>query len=146
MEKLGPVPNSSVDLPDPKPEPRARQLADAIETLLTGYTDAEREMAIHILSQRIRPQEYPKAGGVLGVLLTALRERKDWTVEEFKETVALHGIRATDKQVFNAVGHLTRQGILTRVGYGRYVYQGTEIVTTDELGGEPSKEERMDPN
>ena len=78
--------------------------------------------------------------------MTALRAKRDWTVEQLKETVAQHGIGATDKQVFNAVGHLTRQGILKRVGYGRYIYEGAEIVTMDDLGEPPSRTEQMDPN
>ena len=45
--------SSSGEPSSEKAEPRARQLADAIETMLAGYSDEEREMAIRILADRI---------------------------------------------------------------------------------------------
>jgi predicted transcriptional regulator of viral defense system len=99
-----------------------------------------------MLAESIRPEPGSKAGDVLGTILRFLPKRRDWSVRDIKENVSAHGVKATDKQVFNAVGHLARRGYVTRVGYGQYIVQGAMLTTLDELGVEPSRVEQMDPN
>ena len=67
--------------------------------------------------------------------------QKSWTVEQLKQSIDEQGVSATPKEVYNAVAYLTRRGRITRVGYGRYLVDGMEVVTSDDLGGTSARHE-----
>ena len=70
-----------------------------------------------------------------------LPSKSEWTVGEIKQDVAAAGIKATAKEIYNALGYLRRRGHVERRGYGRYTVAGVGIVTSDDLGGEPARDE-----
>ncbi|OWK20792.1 hypothetical protein AJ88_26690 [Mesorhizobium amorphae CCBAU 01583] len=120
---------------------RPDQVAQAINTLLGLLSPTERDLVLRKVTDKLRPIPAPRAGEVLEAIVLALPQRRDWTVEALRETVQEHGIEASAKEVYNAIGYLTRKKHMRRVGYGRYVVDGTEIVTSDDLGGESSRHE-----
>jgi len=78
---------------------------------------------------------------VLGTIIKFLPSRSKWTVEEIKQQVAGAGVHAAPKEVYNALGYLTRKKYVKRVGYGRYLVDGGLLVTADDLGVEPMRNE-----
>jgi predicted transcriptional regulator of viral defense system len=62
-------------------------------------------------------------------------------MDELKARIKEQGIEAKPKEVYNAVGYLAKRGHIRRVGYGRYIVDGIEVVTADDLGGAPSRHE-----
>jgi len=118
---------------------RTKAYARAVQIMLDALPLAERETVIRLLSESVRPSEAgSKAGDVLGVLLRLLPKNERWTVEDFRKGIEQHGVEATDKQMFNAIGYLTRKGRIKRIGYGRYLVEGVPIVSADDIGGERS--------
>jgi hypothetical protein len=80
----------------------------------------------------------PRAGEVLGAIVHLFPQRESWSVAELKQTIDDKGIMATPKEVYNAVSYLARKGHIRRVGYGRYLIDGIPVVTTEDMGGQPS--------
>ncbi len=78
---------------------------------------------------------------MLGTIVRLLPDREEWTVADFKHEVASEGVEATTKEIYNALGYLTRKGHIRRVGYGRYLIDGGILITAEDLGGEPGRYE-----
>ncbi len=116
---------------------RIDAIIQAISMLLETLSPAERE---HVL-RAVRPATTPRAGEVLDTVIRLLPRETAWTVSKVRQDVAAAGIEATAKEVYNAVGYLARRGHVRRLGYGRYVVMGVGIVTADDLGGEPARDE-----
>ena len=116
---------------------RTEKIIDAIRTLLDALSPAEQERVWRVL----RTSTTPRAGEVLGAVVRLLPSKPEWTVGEIRQDVAAAGIKATAKEVYNAVGYLRRRGHVERRGYGRYSTGGVAIVTSDDLGGEPARDE-----
>ena len=89
----------------------------------------------------LRPISTPRAGDVLGTIVRLLPRQKDWTVDDLKKRIVEAGVGASSKEVYNAVGYLTRKGHIRRVGYGRYVVDGMEVITSDDFGGPNTRHE-----
>lgn len=119
---------------------RSRGVVDSIKALLEILPQEERERAIRELTDAIRPFPPARAEQVLGKILQFPKD-KVWTVEELRGKVAACGIEAKPKEIYNAVTYLAQRGHIRRVGYGRYVVDGVEVVTPDDLGGAPSRHE-----
>lgn len=128
---LFPTPSSS----DSSGGSRAEELARAIKTLLDPLPSAEQEQVIRKLSEALRSDAVPKAGDVLNTIVRLLPKQRDWSVQAIKKEVESHGIEASSKEVYNAIGYLTRKGRIRRVGYGQYVVDGVQVTTSDEFGG-----------
>ncbi|TIQ46744.1 hypothetical protein [Mesorhizobium sp.] len=122
---------------------RSDQFADAIRVLLSALSPQEQDQVLRKVIEKLRPIPAPRAGEVLEAIVLALPQRRDWSVEELRKTVQQQGVSATPKEVSNAIGYLTRKRHMRRVGYGRYVVDGTEIVTSDDLGGENARHEDL---
>ena len=86
------------------------------------------------------------AGDVLGAVIYLLPKRSEWSVQEIKKWIDDRGIEATATQIYNALGYLTRKQKIQRIGHGRYSIGGVPVVTSDDLGGAPSKDEEYDAN
>ncbi|MBS0247396.1 MAG: hypothetical protein JSR61_12310 [Proteobacteria bacterium] len=89
----------------------------------------------------MRVEVAPRAGEVLGTIIRLLPKQKAWSVAELKQHVDQAGVQATDKEIYNAVGYLTRKGRVRRVAYGRYLVDGMLVETADDFGGESSRHE-----
>jgi hypothetical protein len=119
----------------------SQSVVDAIKTLVSGLSSEDRARLLNEITEIIRPIPVPRAGEVLGMIVRLLPSQKTWTVEEFKRRVAEEGITAEPKEVYNAVSYLARKKYILRVGYGRYVVDGVEVVTSEDLGGASSRHE-----
>ena len=122
-------------------EPSSQAIVDEVRSLLSRLPASEQQRAMRELTAALCPISAPQAGEVLGTIVQLLPRRQNWNVTELKEQVAAAGVQATAKEVYNALGYLTRKGHIRRVGYGRYVVGGAGIVTSDDLGGEPARDE-----
>lgn len=129
--------NGAPDAPD---DPRSQKIADAIRTLLGALSAHDQECVLREMIDTIHPIA-PRAGEVLGTIVRLLPNHPQLTVENVKERVASEGVQATPKEIYNALGYLTRKGHIRRIGYGRYLVDGAELVTLDDLGGEPTRHE-----
>jgi hypothetical protein len=119
----------------------SEKIAAAIMTLLAPLSPEEREQVLSKLTDMLRPIPAPRAGDVLGAIIKLLPQRRNWTVEELKTGVVKSGVEATPKEIYNAIGYLTRKGHIQRVGYGQYIVDGMAVVTSEELGGAPTLHE-----
>lgn len=115
--------------------------AESIKLLLSTLSQEDRERVLEEIEQYIRPVPVAKAGDVLGAIVKFLPKSGTLTVDDFKTAVKRTGIEAKPKEVYNAIGYLTRRGHIRRVGYGRYIVDGIEVVTSDDLGSENSRHE-----
>lgn len=133
MAKITQIPSPA----DHALDQRTEKIFDAIRTLLDALSPAEQERVL----RAVRPSATPRAGEVLGAVVRLLPSKSEWTVGEIRQDVASAGIKATAKEIYNAIGYLRRRGHVERRGYGRYIVAGVGIVTSDDLGGEPARDE-----
>lgn len=110
----------------------------AIRALVEGMTPRERERVLREVTEMLRPISLPRAGDTLGLVVQLLPRNREWTVKELKVRVQNQGAPISDKELYNALGYLTRKQHIQRVGQGRYMINGIPVVSADELGGEPS--------
>src|SRR5258708_36411935 len=140
MSKVVPFPpspeRSSADT-----DPRTEKIADAIKTLLSALTPDEQRCVLAQLTMAVEPIPAPNAGEVLGTIVRWMPRDSEWTVDDAKQAVAAEGVSATPKEVYNAIGYLTRKRHIQRIGYGRYLIDGAELRTLDDLGGAPSPDD-----
>lgn len=81
--------------------------------------------------------------GVLATVLRLFPSGQTVTAAELRQQVEDRGIEAQPKEIYNAIGYLSRTGALRRTGYGRYMVNGMEISTSDNLGGERDRHEDL---
>jgi hypothetical protein len=138
MSKVEPFPLSPK--PDEnKPSDRAvHAIVSAIDMLIDGLSPTEKEQVLRKVTDKLRPIPVPQAGDVLGIVVQLIPRDRQWTIAELKRCIEEEGTPITAKEIHNAVGYLTRKRHIQRVGYGRYMIGGIPVVTTDELGGQPS--------
>ena len=141
MSKLVPFPSKPSDSQPLGADVSAQSVFDAIKTLVSGLSPDDRSRLLREITEIVVPIPAPRAGEVLGAIIRLLPSRKAWTIEELKQCVAERGVEAEAKEVYNAVGYLARKGHIRRVGYGRYVVDGVEVVTSEDLGGPSSRNE-----
>jgi len=113
-----------------------------LKTLLVSLPEAEKQKVARELLKTIGTPDAPKAGEVLANVILLMKQRPKFTVSEVKQHIEERG-GASPKEVYNALGYLTRTGRLRRVGYGRYVVDGVEVSTSDDLGGERDRLEDL---
>src|SRR5271166_5087417 len=95
----------------------SRRIVDAIKLLLGALSAQEQDKIFQEITAMLRPISAPRARGVLGALVRLLPHRKSWTMEDIREEVKKEGVGADPKEIYNAIGYLTRKGHLQRVGY-----------------------------
>lgn len=119
----------------PEPEPRPHKIADAIKVLFSTLSPAEQQALVKELGAPPPAIPMPpRAGEVLGTVVRLLPRDKEFTVAQVKARVAAVGVKATEKEVYNALGYLHRRKYLRRIGYGQYlvaVGTGTIVVLDD---------------
>jgi len=134
------APQNSVD------DAYAESVVTAFKALLAGLSPDQQERVRAAIFQAFPQNSTPRAGQVLGTILKLVPRDRAFTIEEVKKKIEAEGIQATVKAIYNALGYLTRKQKIQRIGHGRYIIGGMSIVTSDELGGAPSREEQHDPN
>ena len=113
--------------PSPNPEPESEQapseemqaIIAAIRGLVRRLPRADQERVLREVTDQVRPLVAPRAGETLGAIVQLLPRRRHWTVEEIRKEVG-----ASAKDIYNALGYLTRKGQIRRIGYGRYLVGG----------------------
>lgn len=137
MSKIEPLPkrNAFADT-----NPRIEGMVKAIFALVDGFalTNRERELVLRQVSEKLRPIPVPRAGDALSAVVQLIPRNRDWTVKELKSKVEWNGSSISDKELYNAIGYLTRKHHIQRVGPGRYIVNGIVVTSTDNLGGQPS--------
>jgi hypothetical protein len=141
MATVSPFPPVTKDAAGAGDDLRLQKIADAINTLLSPFPPQEQDRILRKITENLCHLPTPKAREVLGVIVRLFPQNESWTVEALKQRISERGIEANTKQVYNAVGYLNRKGHIRRVSYGRYVFNGIEIVTSEDLGGPPSRYE-----
>ncbi|MBB3570785.1 hypothetical protein [Rhizobium sp. BK491] len=119
----------------------SRSVADTIKFLLENLPHDDREAVLAEITDFVRPIPVERAGDVLGVIVKFAQRNQSISVQDVKAAVKQAGIEAKPKEVYNAIGYLTRKGHIHRTGYGRYIVDGVEIVTSEDLGGATSRHE-----
>lgn len=109
--------------------------------LLSALSVPEQQRILQEVMNTLSPAATPRAGKVLGTIVRLLPHRSEWTVTDVRQEVESEGVEATTKEIYNALGYLTRKRRIKRIGYGRYLIDGAGIVTADDLGGEPGRYE-----
>jgi hypothetical protein len=130
--------------PQNEDEHRARieKIANGIGMSVFDALSAEdRQDVLDKLIEMFRPIPAPRAGDVLEAIVRLLPRKSDWTVNDLKEEVSAKGVSASPKEVYNAIGYLTRKGHIRRIGYGRYVVDGAVLVASDDFGGPTASQE-----
>ncbi|WSG95379.1 hypothetical protein U8P76_23720 [Rhizobium johnstonii] len=123
------------------PSASTESIGETIKFLLLNLDPTEREKILDELTQAFRPISVERGGEILGTIVRFLQPKQEVTVEDLRTAVKDAGLEARPKEVYNAIGYLTRKGHMRRVGYGRYVVDGVEIVTSEDIGGAPSRNE-----
>ncbi len=128
---------------DEATDPRTESVLVAIKTLIGGLPPDERERILTKLTKAFRPIPQPRAGAtdLLGEVIRLLPEQRSWRVEDVRRRIGERGIEAEPKAVYNALGYLKRKGWIQHDGYGRYTVEGIHFVTSDDVGGMPSRSE-----
>lgn len=115
----------------------------AIKSLIKTLSREEQEHLLRYLTELIGETQL-RRGDVLGVIAHILPRQKDWTVGEIKQRVVEeHGLPASSKEIYNALGYLSRTGRLQRVGYGQYIFNGVMMTTSEDFGGEVGRHEDL---
>jgi hypothetical protein len=120
---------------------RAENVVSAIKLLIAGLPPPEQERVLIELNRQFRPIPTERAGDVLATIVRLLPSRRQWKVEDLRQGVDAQNVEATPKEVYNALSYLARKGRIRRVGYGRYVLDGAELTTVDDLGLPPTRHE-----
>ncbi|HZP08385.1 hypothetical protein [Methyloceanibacter sp.] len=143
MSKIAPLPPRSKQQPTSvtPDDQRFDALMGGIKAFVSMLSLEQQERLLREMTEMIRPIPTTRAGEVLDMIARLLPERRNWTVSDLKQSVLKEGVTASAKEIYNAVGYLNRKGHIRRVGYGRYVVDGVEVVTADDLGGENSRHE-----
>lgn len=101
----------------------------------------QRERIGRELLKLVGDPDSPKAGDALATVLSVMKQGGVFTVEDVKRQADARGAAPPPKEIYNALGYLKRKGKLRRIGYGRYVGEGIEIDTSEDLGGENARHE-----
>jgi hypothetical protein len=129
------------DATDPAADGHAERIASAVRTLIAELPADEQHRLLDELRKKLHPISVPQAGDVLNAIVRLLPKRREWTVEELKSDVRARGVSAEPKEIYNALGYLTRKRIVQRIGYGRYIVEGMPFHASDDFGGAPSPPE-----
>jgi hypothetical protein len=141
MAVVDPI-KQKADVPqDALDDAHAESVLIAFKALLAGLS-AEQQERIRVAL--FPSNSAPRAGQVLGTILKLVPRDRAFTIEEVKKSVEAEGVQATAKAIYNALGYLTRKKKITRVGHGRYMVDGVEIITTEELDAGPPTRDMID--
>ncbi len=140
MSKIARIPPSKTPV-DSVIDPQSEAIAEAVKKLIGALPKSEQQRILRELTATLEPITAPRAGEVLGAIVSLMPRKRNWSVTDLKAAVAATGVQAAPKEVYNALGYLVRKGRVQRIGYGRYLVEGALLVTSEDLGGEPGRYE-----
>lgn len=121
--------------------PHVDSIVAAVLALLGPLSISEKQAVVQRITDAVLPIPARNAGEVLEAVILALPTKGQVTVEELKVALDNSGIGAKPKEIYNAVGYLTRKGHIQRMGYGRYLVNGVAIETPEDIGPDLRNEE-----
>jgi hypothetical protein len=80
-----------------------------------------------------------RGGPIYDNIVQFLPKQHEWDIPQAKAELDRRGVQAEKKDVQNVFGYLARDGRVRRVGRGRYLVNGALLITSDEIGGEPTR-------
>lgn len=113
---------------------RVDAMARGFLSLLETLTPGEKQAVLRRITDALRPIRTPNAGDVLGVVVQLMPRTGTWTVDDLRRTIEKSGVEAKPKEIYNALGYLTRRKHIQRISYGRYMVDGAMIETDEDLG------------
>src|ERR1043166_9468975 len=125
---------------------RAASVVDAFKILLSGLSPEIQERVRASLIKSFPENTAARPREVLATILKLVPRDRAVTIDEVKTTVEAEVLPATAKAIANALNYLRRTQRIVRVGHGKYMIDGEFVVTSDNLGGAPSKDEEHDAN
>jgi hypothetical protein len=144
MSAFDHIKNEGDPAPNALDDAHAESVIAAFKALLTGLSPDQQERVRSTLFPQNSP---PRAGQVLGTILRLVPKNRDFTIDDVKKSIESEGVQATAKAIYNALGYLVRKQKITRIGHGIYrLEDGEVLVTSDDLGGAPSRVEEHDAN
>ncbi len=122
-------------------EARPERIANAIMVMMESLSEYERELVLQKLTDKVQAIATPRAGTTLDAVVITFKHNRGipLTVQQIKSAVADRGVSATPKEIYNALGYLARKEHVRRMSYGQYVMNGIGVVTSDNLGVEPRR-------
>jgi hypothetical protein len=140
-------PSNRIDAePNALDDAHAESVVVAFKALFAGLSPDQQERVRTAIFRSFPEETTPRPGQVLGTILRLVPKDRAFTIDEVKKQIEAEGIQATAKAIYNALGYLTRKQKIERIGHGLYMVGGMMVVTSDQLGGAPSKNEEHDPN
>jgi len=104
------------------------RVVDQIIPFFDDLSEFERELVMRKLDERLRLISTPRAGTVLQAVANFFKQEKPaaraLTTVEIQGAVQSQGVEATAKEIYNALGYLTRKKKITRIKYGEYIASG----------------------
>ncbi|TGD94588.1 hypothetical protein [Methylobacterium nonmethylotrophicum] len=113
---------------------RVDSMVRGILSLLETLSPAEKQLVVRRVTDALRPIRTPNAGDVLSVVVQLMPRTGTWTVDDLKKTIEKSGVEAKPKEIYNALGYLTRRKHIQRISYGRYMVDGAMVETAEDLG------------
>jgi hypothetical protein len=125
---------------------RAEGVVTAFKTLLSGLSPEIQERVRASLLKSFPSNSTQRPREVLAAVLKLIPRDRVVTIDEVQKSVEAQGLQATAKAIANALGYLTRKKKIIRIAHGRYMIDDEMVITSDNLGGAPSKDEEHDAN
>lgn len=94
----------------------AEYVTTAIKLLFYMLTPEQQQA----LLKELDPIQIPRAGDLLQHIKNLIPRQGEFTVADLREQIT---IPATNKEIYNAIGYLTRRRHIRSLGYGRYTRQ-----------------------
>jgi len=104
---------------------RPDHVADLLMAIIDGFSlsDFEREQVLQKLNERNLVISTPRAGTTLAAVVEFVKHQKPaatFTLDDVRAALDNGGIKVSPKEIYNALGYLTRKDHVGRIGYGQY--------------------------
>lgn len=123
---------------------RAQDVVTAFKILLSGLSPEIQERVRASLHKAFPSDTAQRPREVLATILKLVPRDREVTIDEVKRTVEAEGIPATAKAIANALDYLRRKQKIVRVGHGRYIIDGAELTTLEDLNAGPPTRHEID--
>lgn len=114
-------------------ELKRQRLGKLIESALPLLSPERRAHYVSRLKELVAEPESSRGGAVYSNVVQLFRtsEQKEWSAPAVQNALNAKGVEAGPKQIHNVLHYLEREGTLTRVSRGRYLFMGAGVVSSD---------------